>query len=109
MTGARRRPPVPGGEAAERTALAWSRSALAVIAIAACVAKAGLEAREPALGLAAAIVLAGLAGGVWAIGERRGSARRAVVPTRPPRAGLVLLTAAALFSAAVAAAMAVAS
>ena len=98
MTGPRRQPP----ELAEqRTALAWTRSSLAIVAIAIAVGRAGVVGGEPELGFAAATVLVALAAFVWRAGELELARRLAadVVDRRARRDRLLLLPAAAVISA----------
>lgn len=92
------------GLAAERTALAWNRSGLAVATIAGVIAKAGAEARQTALGLVAAGVLLALALGVWAIGGVAYSDGRRKRPLDPAdqRAALRFICAVSVLSATIA-------
>ena len=55
---------------AERTALAWNRSALAFAALGGLVARAGAELTLPAIAWPLAAVLLGLAGGAELYGRR---------------------------------------
>lgn len=57
------------GLAAERTSLAWNRSALAMIATGGSVAKAGADGGRPNLAFAAAALLVVLAAAVWIAGS----------------------------------------
>ena len=94
-------PRAPWGTAVERTLLAWDRSALAIVAIAASLLKAGLAADQPALGVGAALILLALAGAVWSVGRRTGREGHAVLASGR-RTRMVLLSGAAVFSGAVA-------
>lgn len=94
-----------GGLAAERTSLAWTRSALAVGAIAAAVAKAGEQAGELELTVVAVAVLTTLAVLVWLTGSRVDARRAGGAP--PERRTMMLLPAATTISAAAAIAIAV--
>lgn len=58
------------GLAGERTALAWSRSALSLAAIGAIALETGTEHAPHALGYAVGAVLLLLAGAAWAYGRR---------------------------------------
>jgi uncharacterized membrane protein YidH (DUF202 family) len=64
------------GLAVERTALAWNRSGLAVVAIGAVLARAAAEAGHAVAGVICAAVLALAGGGVWAFGVFAYSNRR---------------------------------
>jgi len=66
---------VGGGRAAERTALAWNRSALAVGTTGGLLVKAGAEEGSLLTGLLAGATLLALALAVWLYG--RGAYRRA--------------------------------
>jgi uncharacterized membrane protein YidH (DUF202 family) len=61
--------PVPALLFHERTALAWSRAGLAIVAIGALVVRLAVQAGATVLGLVAAAVLFALAGAVWRLGE----------------------------------------
>lgn len=67
---------VSGGLAGERTALAWTRSAFAIVAVAASVGKAGEQTGQVVLAGVAAATLLALAALVWSAGHRE-HARRA--------------------------------
>jgi uncharacterized membrane protein YidH (DUF202 family) len=56
------------GSARERTALAWSRSELAIVAIAASVVKAGLDGGHPVAGIGGGATLVAIAAAVSIIG-----------------------------------------
>ncbi len=97
-------PPVPGGLAAERTSLAWTRSAFAIVAIAAAVAKAGEQANQPAIAGVAVLVLVVLAALVWWAGRHEHVRRTSGEPADPlPSRRLMLLLSAASVISAVAA------
>jgi uncharacterized membrane protein YidH (DUF202 family) len=90
--------------AVERTQLAWSRSALAIVAVAGSLVKLGADGGHVALALGAAGLLIALAGAVWLIGLSAGhvdAARR--------RRSLRLITFASVASACVAFALVLAS
>jgi uncharacterized membrane protein YidH (DUF202 family) len=57
------------GAARERTALAWTRSALNMSASGVLIARAAFAGHLDALGVASAVVMAGLALGTWAHGR----------------------------------------
>lgn len=95
----------PDGAAKERTALAWGRSAISMVAIAASITKAGVEAGEDALGIASAGVLVLVAGVMLLIGEQLSHRRHATNGSLDPtttRAALALLSIASVFTAVVA-------
>jgi uncharacterized membrane protein YidH (DUF202 family) len=75
------------GLQAERTRLAWGRTALGVLANAALVARAGVRGAEPAL-TALGAVLAVASAVVWGFGRAR--ARRAVPAASTGRGGLAV-------------------
>lgn len=60
---------VAGGRAAERTALAWNRSALAMAATGGLLAKAGADGSSLLTGLAGGGSLVALAGLTWIYGR----------------------------------------
>jgi uncharacterized membrane protein YidH (DUF202 family) len=78
--------PVDPGRARERTALAWMRSALSMLACAGLVARAGVSGHHVGLGLAAAVVLVAVAVAVavvtWRHGEMVGRQPAIRVPTQ---------------------------
>lgn len=90
--------------AEQRTALAWSRSSLAIVAIAILLARAGVVGGEPELGFGGAAVLVALAAFVWRAGELELARRLAadVGGRHVRRDRLLLLPAAAVVSAVVA-------
>jgi uncharacterized membrane protein YidH (DUF202 family) len=98
-------PEAPGGGPAERTALAWGRSSLAIVAIAATITKSGLEAHESVVAVAAGVLLLGAAGVVSWTGARMSAGRLAADregSQQARRSVLAVLTAASVFSACVA-------
>jgi uncharacterized membrane protein YidH (DUF202 family) len=95
----------PRGAPEERTALAWGRSSLAIVTIAATVTKAGLQAHESVLAVAAGGLLLAVAGAVSWIGARMSAGRLAADrhgSQQARRSVLAVLTAASVFSACVA-------
>jgi uncharacterized membrane protein YidH (DUF202 family) len=76
------------GLATERTALAWTRSALALAAIGALAVRRGAQGDLPAVAYPVGAVLFGAAVGVWMLGASIYSRRAATArPTDPtPRA-----------------------
>jgi len=100
---------VSSGLAQQRTSLAWTRSALAILAIGAALVKAAWEARAPVLVAASAAVLLVLAGLVWWAGEREDRRRRTGTGPAAARASrplLLLLPVASVISALMALAVA---
>lgn len=98
------------GRAVERTALAWTRSALALAAIGAIALTIGAERAPHALGYVVGAVVELVAAVVWAHGRLTHGARRRAVATRRGAAGarpLALLAAAAALTATAAIALAV--
>ncbi len=74
------------GQARERTALAWTRSALNMAAIGILIARGAFEGQLDALGVASGIALAALSGLTWNRGRiiyrlRRGSGFHVAVET----------------------------
>lgn len=98
-----------GGLPIERTALAWTRSALALAVIAAVVVRVGAQGGHTAVALAAGGVLLAMALAVWALGSRAYADRRDGVPLTCERQRrlLGLITAATGASAVVAFALVV--
>jgi uncharacterized membrane protein YidH (DUF202 family) len=90
--------------AEQRTALAWNRSSLAILATAVALGRAGVVGGERWLGFAAAGVLVALAAVVWRAGELELFRRLHENPANRhgSRDRLLLLPAAAVISAAVA-------
>ena len=90
--------------AEHRTALAWNRSSLAILATAVALGRAGVVGGERWLGFGAAAVLVVVAGLVWRAGELELARRlRANVDGRHARQHrLLLLPASAVISAVVA-------
>lgn len=91
------------GLARDRTALAWTRSALNVAASGALIARAGFTAHLDALGVTSAVAMATIAVMTWRHGQSL--YRDRIGPVMPPlrqTVALGLLTAATLLIAAVA-------
>lgn len=87
---------VSGGLAAERTSLAWTRSSLAIVAIAAAVAKAGEQAGQVLIAGLTVGLLSAVAAVVWWAGHHEHVRRTTAGPARPrPNRGLMLLLSAA--------------
>ena len=85
--------PSDRGLARERTQLAWSRSSLAIGAIAGATVKTGIDGGEPALAIVAGLTLIGLAALVWYVGThatRRVTALRTTTLASLLSAGLAL-------------------
>lgn len=99
-----RSPRVAGGLAAERTSLAWTRSAFAIVAIAVSVAKAGEQAGQLVIAGLAVGVLGVLAALVWWVGHHEHIRRTGEGPVDPlaSRRAMLLLPVAAVISAAAA-------
>jgi hypothetical protein len=84
----------------ERTALSWTRTALAIAVNALLALRTGWAAGEPALAVLGAILLLA-AGAAVLYGNRRGRAlagHTAAVPTAPPAAAMGLATLATLLA-----------
>jgi uncharacterized membrane protein YidH (DUF202 family) len=102
-------PPTPDPElndpglARDRTALAWTRSALNMAASGTLIARAGFAAHLDALGVATAIAMATMALLTWRHGQKIYRARGLASTFPPQQSGaLGALTAATLLTAAVA-------
>ena len=93
-------PSVSGGLAAERTSLAWTRSAFAIVTIAAAVGKAGEQAGQLAIAAVAVTVLVTLAALVWWAGQHEYDRRTSAGQTDqlPRRRLMALLPAATVIS-----------
>ena len=88
------------GLARERTALAWSRSALNMAASGTLIARGAFTAHLDALGVVCAVGMAGLALLTWRHGQALYSGRRLSAPAPRSQAGeFVLLTAATVVTA----------
>lgn len=94
----------PPGVQAQRTSLAWSRTALSVVVVAVLLARAGLLEHRPEIVLGAALLLAGSFAMWWTGGERARDGDTEGAPIRhAPVLLCALVTAAAGFLAVVSA------
>lgn len=97
------------GVAADRTVLAWTRSALNIAATGALIARAGFNAHLDALGVLSAVAMALFALQTWRRGQAIYAERTlAGMHTRPQTRALQLLTAGTLALAATATGIALA-
>ena len=97
------------GLAAERTALAWTRSALSLAAIGALITRAATDSHVPLLGYPVGITLVIAATVLWAYGGaayRSGRSQRPPDRAQPSPAGLRMIAAATAAIAAFALALA---
>jgi uncharacterized membrane protein YidH (DUF202 family) len=91
------------GLARERTALAWTRSALTMAASGVLIARAAFVGHLPVLGVVSAIAMAILSALTWRRGQAIYRERRApLMPQRPQIAAFGLLTSATVLIAAIA-------
>lgn len=90
------------GEARERTALAWQRSALNMAASGTLIARAAFEGNLAALGVVMAIAMAMLSALTWRQGQLIYRARRLGLPPRLQAIAFALLTTATTLIAAIA-------
>jgi uncharacterized membrane protein YidH (DUF202 family) len=111
-TGANVTPPPDSddpGLARERTALAWTRSALTMAASGVLIARAAFVGHLPVLGVVSAIAMAILSALTWREGQAIYRERREPwMPQRPQIAAFGLLTSATVLIAAIAIVVAVA-
>ena len=97
------------GLARERTALAWTRSALTMAASGVLIARAAFVGHLPVLGVVSAVAMAILSGLMWRNGQAIYRERReAWMPQRPQTTAFGLLTVATVLIAATAIAVTVA-
>lgn len=91
------------GLARERTALAWTRSALTMATSGVLIARAAFVGHLPALGVVSAVAIAILSALTWRNGQTTYRERREPwMPQHPRTAAFVLLTVATVLIAAIA-------